>query len=245
VTLRRHPLCALALLCALAAAAAAAPGRARAAGPSIGFAAETCDLGSVVQGEQPACDFSFVNRGSGDLHVLQVEPSCGCTTALVSAPVLRAGEGGSIHAVFDSGDFAGEVVKEIDVRSDDPARPLVTLRIRAQVEPEIDFEPRVVTFPDVQAGTAPSQVVMVTNRRAEPVRVLSLEARPPSCSCVLRGWTGPAEPLVLEPWDRVPLEVRFTSPRTLPMPLAGECSLEIAGPRKRNFVLKILALPAR
>lgn len=240
----RNPERALAVLALMAwTIIAAIPGRSLASSPAITFASETCDLGSVVQGEKPDCVFSFANGGSADLNILQVEPSCGCTTALLSAPLLRAGEHGGIRVVFDSDDFAGEVVKEVAVYSDDPARRSITLRVKALVEPEIDFEPRVVTFDDVRTGAVLKQVVMLTNRRAEPARVLRLEAEPSSYRCLTPAWPDKSQPLVLESWDRVAIEVLFTPPLTLAMAIAGECTLEIEGPRKRFFKLKLLALP--
>lgn len=223
---------------------AAVPCRSLASTPAIAFESETCDLGSVVQGEQPDCLFTFVNTGSGDLRVLQVEPTCGCTTALLFAPLLGSGERGGIRAVFDTANFTGEVVKEILVLSDDPARQSVTLRVKALVQPEIDFEPRNVAFDEVRAGSVAKQVVMLTNRRAEPVRVLRLDAEPSAYRCLMPAWTDRSLPLVLESWDRVAIEVLFTAPESLAMPIAGECSLEIDGPRKRLFHLKLLALPA-
>ena len=223
---------------------AANPVRASASPPAIAFESETCDLGSLVQGEQPDCLFSFANGGSDDLRILSVEPTCGCTTALLAAPLVRAGERGGIRVVFDSDNFTGEVLKEVEVRSNDPARPSVTLRVRALVEPEIDFEPRTVAFDDVRAGAALKQVVMLTNRRAQPVRVLQLEAAPSSYRCSMPAWTDRSLPLALESWDRVAIEVYFDAPGTLAMVIAGECALEIEGPRKRHFRLKLLALPA-
>jgi len=233
-------------VCALVALASIAvlPGRSAASPPAIAFESETCDLGSVIQGEQPDCVFRFGNGGSDDLRILQVEPTCGCTTALLSAPVLRPGERGGIRVVFDSDNFTGEVVKEVEVRSNDPVRPSVTLRVVALVEPEIDFEPRIVAFDDVRAGSTLKQVVMLTNRRAEPVRVLRLDAEPSSYRCLMPAWADRTRPLVLESWDRVAIEVLFAAPLPLAMPVPGECSLEVEGPRKRTFRLKLLALPA-
>jgi hypothetical protein len=228
----------------VAALAAAPPGAASGSPPAIAFESETCDLGSLAQGEQPACLFGFTNAGDGELRIHQVEPTCGCTTALLSAPLVRAGDRGAIRVVFDSASFAGEVVKEVEVRTNDPARPSLTLRIKALVEPEVDFEPRAVTFTDVPSGAAARQAVMLTNRRAEPVRILRLEARPSSCRCLLPAWTDPSRPLAVESWDRVVVEVSFTSPQALTMPVAGECAFEIEGPRRRDFRLKILALPS-
>ena len=234
-----------ALAAALAAALlAGAPPPAAATPPVLRFESETCELGSVVQGEQPACEFVFANAGTEELRILAVEPTCGCTTAHPGPPLLRAGERGRLGVVFDSESFAGEVAKEVLVRSNDPARPVVALRVLARVEPEVEFEPAVVTFDAVQPGTRLTQVVAVTNRRAEPVRVLRLDAQPASLACVLPAWGDRTRPLVLESWDRVALEVRVDLPGRLVMPLAGECELEIEGPRKRRFRLKVLAYPS-
>ncbi len=241
---RRPPRASLAALALAAALLGPAPAPGAPAPPAIAFDSEVCDLGSIVQGEQPECLFHFTNAGGADLHILEVEPTCGCTTALPGSPLLRAGERERIRVVFDSGDFAGEVLKEVEVRSNDPARPALRLQLRARVEPEIEFEPAVVTFDAVRLGPATRQLVALTNRRAEPVRVLRLEAQPSSFGCVLPSWTEPGAPFALESWDRTTLEVRFSPPQTLAMPIAGECLLEIEGPRKRSFRLKLLALPA-
>lgn len=223
--------------------AALAPGRAAAA-PALVFERETCDLGSIVQGEQPACDFLFSNAGTDALRLVEVEPSCGCTTVLLSAPLAPPGANGAIRVVFDSGNYAGDVVKDIEVRSNDPARPVVILRVQALVEPEIDFEPSQATFDNVRPGAQLRQQVMLTNRSAAPVRLLRLQSQPSSCRCLLPAWTDPTRPLVLESWDRLVIEVLFASPGSLAMPIAGECAFEIEGPRKRHFSLKVLALPA-
>lgn len=234
----------LALALALAAALSAAPAAAAgAAAPALVFESETCDLGSVVQGERPECVFPFANAGDRELRILEVLPSCGCTTALPGPTLLRAGERGVLRAVFDSGDFAGEVVKEIEVRSSDPARPTLTLRIRSLVEPEIQFEPPVVTFDAPPPGAPQRQLVVLTNRRAEPVRVLRLDAAPSSYRCVAPAWEDRSRPLQLESWDRLVIEVHVTPPASFVLPLAGECLLEIEGPRKRHFRLKLLSLP--
>ena len=223
-------------------AALGAPGSAQTA--SLRFENETCDLGSVVQGERPECVFPFENAGDGELRILEVLPSCGCTTAFPEPSLLRPRERGTLRVVFDSENFAGEIVKEIEVRSTDPTRPSLTLRLRSLVEPEIVFEPATVTFDAARAGTPARQLVTLTNRRAEPVRVLRLAAEPSSYRCVAPAWEDPSRPLQLESWDRAVIEVSVTPPQPLVMPLAGECALEIEGPRRRHFRLKLLSLPA-
>ena len=220
------------------------PWSSSAAAPGIVFESEACDLGSVVQGEQADCTFSFFNAGGDDLRILQVEPTCGCTTALLSAPLLRGGARGALRVVFDSDQYVGDIIKEIEVRSNDPSRPKVVLRVKAQIEPEIDFEPRNVSFDDARAGSTQVQTVMLTNRRAEAVRLLRMASQPEAYDCRISAWVDRSQPLAIESWDRVPIGVRFTAPATLAMPVAGECQLEIEGPRKHRFTLKLLALPA-
>lgn len=242
---RRPPRPSVAAALALSAVLTGGVSVAQAAAPAAVFLSDLCDLGSVVQGERPECVFSFTNAGGEDLRILGVEPSCGCTSALPGPALLRSGERGVIRVLFDSESFAGEVVKEIDVRSNDPARPVRTLRLRALVEPEVEFEPRTVSF--VAAGDASDarQTVVLTNRRSEPVRIVALRAEPSSFRCVMPAWAETSRPLVLESWDRTVLEAIFTPWQPLVMPVAGECVLEIDGPRKRYFRLKLLALPAR
>lgn len=231
---------------ALAAALLFAPGPERAcAGVGlIEFDAESCELGSLTQGEQPGCVFAFRNAGGGDLQIIAVEPTCGCTTARLAVTSYRPGERGRIEAAFDSTHFAGEVEKEIVVRSSDPGRPAVTLRVKARVEPEIDFEPRQVVFDGVRPGVTVSQEVVLTNRRAEAVALSAVRAEPSAFSCVVPAWRDPASALAVESWDRLVVLASVAPPGTLSMPLAGECTFAIAGPRLGRFTLKLLALPA-
>lgn len=211
--------------------------------PAIRFDQAGCDFGSVLQGEQPSCLLTFSNDGGADLRIFDVEPTCGCTSALVTAPVVSPGGQGSVRIVFDSSNFAGEVVKEITVHSSDPARPAAVVTVRALVETEVEFEPRQVTFDDVAPGAQRVERVALTNRRAEPVEIRSLEASPHTFQCRVPAWTDTAQPLVVEPWDRLQIDVAMTAPPTVAMPIAGECVFTIHGPRKTRFTLKILALP--
>jgi hypothetical protein len=239
----RRAVAVLALGALLAGPAGAAPEAAPPAAPAIRFDQAGCDFGTVVQGEQPSCVLAFSNDGGAELRVLDVEPTCGCTSALVTAPVVPPGKRGSVSIAFDSSNFAGDVVKEITVRSSDPARPAVVLTIRALVEPEIDFEPRQVSFDEVRPGDRRVEQVVLTNRSSGPVEIRSLEASPQTFACRVPAWADPARPLVVEPWDRLQIEVAMSAPPTVAMPIAGECAFTIHGPRKTRFTLKILALP--
>lgn len=223
------------------------PGAALPAGAAgrIVFESERCDLGALVQGERPLCEFALSNAGDGELEILEVEPACGCTTALPPPSRLPPGGRSALALSFDSSAFAGDVEKTVAVRSSDPGRPEVTLTIAAHVEAEIEFEPRQVTFARAAPGIPARETVVFVNRRAEPVAVRAVAARPGSFACRLPAWEEPTRPYPVEPWDRVVLEVEVTPPPDFAMPLVGECALEISGPRRERFTLLLIARPSR
>lgn len=217
---------------------------ATAAPASIRLEPTVCDCGTLLQGEQATCLFTITNSGGEDLQIFAIEPACGCTTALLTAPLVPPGMQGGIRVVFDSSNAAGEVRKEITVNSSATAQSAIILAIRARVETEVDFEPPQVTFDGVRPGTTQRETVVLINNRSEPIEIRTLDVRPSSFHCRLPAWSDPARPLIVESRDRVTIDVGLTPPTTLTMPLAGECLLTIQGPRKRLFNLKLLGLPA-
>jgi len=112
--------------------------------PKIVFKENTKNFGKVKQGEELTYEFVFMNDGDGVLTVKNVETSCGCTAALVSAKKIDPGKTGKIKIVFNSRGYQGEVTKYIFVDSDDPQTPRLELKIEAAVDippqPRIDLD---------------------------------------------------------------------------------------------------------
>jgi hypothetical protein len=212
---------------------------------ALTFERPLCDLGRLVQGESRSCEFSFANPGPEEVVIHDVEPSCGCTTALLTAALVPPGARGAILATFDSSAFVGEVTKEITVRSSDPANPSVTLSLRARVEPEIAFEPRQVTFDDARPGVVQEQTVVLTNLLDTPVELRAMESAPSSFDCRVPLWQDPTHALVIESRDRISVAIRLAPPPTFSLPVGGECALTISGARLAVFRVKLLALPGR
>jgi hypothetical protein len=125
-----------ALILALAAAAAK--------GPKIAFKEESWFFGRTKQGSDLSHDFTFKNEGDADLHVKNVETSCGCTAALLSDKTVGPGRSGKLKVTFATRGYAGEVTKYIYVESDDPVQPRVQLKISADIDvppqPRIDLD---------------------------------------------------------------------------------------------------------
>lgn len=113
--------------------------------PKIKFDRDTWDFGKVKQGANLTYEFTFKNDGGSKLNIKNVETSCGCTAALVSANTIDPGQTGKIKVSFNITGYSGLASKFIYVDSDDPDQPRVQLKITANVEvapgPRIDLNP--------------------------------------------------------------------------------------------------------
>jgi len=102
--------------------------------PIIIFEATDYSFGEVVEGEKVTHVYKFHNAGDGMvLTIKKVQPTCGCTAALLTSDVIAPGGKGEIKVTFNSRGFHGSVHKTIRVKSDDPKNPLIELRLTGKV----------------------------------------------------------------------------------------------------------------
>jgi hypothetical protein len=94
------------------------------------------DFGTVPNTKPVSHTFEVRNVGRGELEILGVSTSCGCTTAEVSERRLRSGESAELTVTYDpqAHDGAtGEFMRIVYVRSDDPETPEANLTVRVTV----------------------------------------------------------------------------------------------------------------
>jgi hypothetical protein len=91
------------------------------------------DFGSAKEGDVLTHSFQLINEGNGNLNILDVKTSCGCTAALPSSKVLKPKETGSIAVEFNTANRSGKVVRTITVTTDDPESPSKILTITADI----------------------------------------------------------------------------------------------------------------
>lgn len=101
--------------------------------PKISFRENVHDFGIVKEGMKVGYTFDFENKGTGILEIKNVNPSCGCTAAMVSSNVLQPGEKGTIKIEFDTANKNGKTSKTVSVISNDPEEPAKTLIFTADV----------------------------------------------------------------------------------------------------------------
>ncbi len=84
-------------------------------GPIIHFDTSEYCLGSITQGVVAKQKFSFTNKGTEDLEIINVVPDCSCTSPEWSDKPIKPGEKRYIIATYDSKEDVGKFIKTITV----------------------------------------------------------------------------------------------------------------------------------
>ena len=101
--------------------------------PAIRFQQDVFTFLPILEGESVEVTFEFSNEGEEPLVIHDAVTSCGCTTADYPSHSLKPGEIGKIKTTFHSKGHGGDNDISLLVKSNDPALPVKTLRIRGKV----------------------------------------------------------------------------------------------------------------
>ncbi|MDE3056413.1 MAG: DUF1573 domain-containing protein [Bacteroidota bacterium] len=84
--------------------------------------------GLIRAGTLKITRIALKNAGTDTLKILHVQTSCGCTTVKPSKPVLLPGESDTLVVQFNSTGYQGDVKKYVDIETNDPSSPFVTVK---------------------------------------------------------------------------------------------------------------------
>lgn len=133
-------------------------------------------------------DFNFSNETDEPVKIAKYDAACSCMSLKVKGGKLlyAPGETGVIRAIFDMGNFSGEVDKVLQVwLDDDPeATPSVTLTVRVNIPVLVQVEPKTVRW-ELGAPAEP-QTVKITMNYEQPIKVLSAEVNSEAFTATLK-----------------------------------------------------------
>jgi hypothetical protein len=109
---------------------------------------------------------------------------------LLSAKKIPAGSGGQIEVSVKTDNLFGPIEKLVNVRTNDPRHSVVTLSIRAVVDPEVRLSAQNIDFGNTPAGKDISQEVILTIATRKPVKILSAESNDSAVSVKLEPLPG-------------------------------------------------------
>lgn len=104
--------------------------------PRLAVEPAAFDFGRVLPQRTVQKEFSIRNFGGSDLVIENVSTTCGCTAALMDSKVVKPGRTTPLRVTVETRTYSGRVARSVMIRSNDPARPLLEVRVEATVVPE-------------------------------------------------------------------------------------------------------------
>lgn len=99
------------------------------------------DFGDMKQQQQETTFVTVTNEGAALLRILDVKADCGCTVPTLAKDSLAPGESTQIEIQFNSKKFHGNVIKVVNIESNDPINGQVDVMIHANVHTPLVMDP--------------------------------------------------------------------------------------------------------
>jgi hypothetical protein len=127
------------------------------------------DFGLVPRGAKVKHDFLLVNRMAEPITILNLRPSCGCTSGRASASIVGPGETAVIEAQMDTRNFVGlkSTVLYVAVMTAGGRQAEAGLGVSAQILSDIVLNPGSIDFGTVLRGRPATQVLTIDRINGE------------------------------------------------------------------------------
>lgn len=177
------------------------------AAPQLVMERISYDFGVIRQGDKIEQVFRFHNKGDQVLQLSNLRSSCGCTAALLTAQRIAPGEIGELRLNFDSSGFSGTVNKIVQMDTNDPLHPRVTVNIHGNIKVDLRVSPERIRLQNqaVDGGGSVTTTVMLTNASEKIIRLQPPQSSNPAIGVELSQSR-------LDPGGQARLEVKVRVP---------------------------------
>ena len=138
---------------------------------------DTYNWGKVRPGQNPLKATILVrNIGNEELHITQVRPGCGCTTAPLDKDKLKPGDTARIKVELNIGATNGNLTKSITITSNDSKDRDRIYYLKAEVIRDVQFTPsQYFTFTELRVGESAESKITIRNSSKEPIILSDFE----------------------------------------------------------------------
>jgi hypothetical protein len=121
------------------------------------------DFGMVPRGVKVKHDFLMVNRLAEPIRIVNLRPSCGCTSGRASASSLAPGQSALIEAEMDTRNFVGpkSTVLYVSLITGGGREAEVRLGVSCHILSDIVLNPGSIDFGTVVRGQTPAKVLTI------------------------------------------------------------------------------------
>ena len=102
--------------------------------PKINFPEPEFDLGVIDEGIEIKHTFKIENLGQKRLVIKSAYSTCGCTVPHIKMKEVPPGQSSDLEVVMNTSMKQGDIIKPIEIRSNDPVNPVSTIYIKAHVK---------------------------------------------------------------------------------------------------------------
>lgn len=146
--------------------------------------------------------FRFVNTGANTVRVVDVKPSCGCTTTALEKTLYAPGEAGLIPVKFEVEALVGRAVRTIAVTTDESEENGYTLSLDVTVTEWFSLSPRLLFWRPNEEPAPKEFIVRLAN---DQVRLTGVEVSAESFRAAVKETDDPRRvAITVTPLTRTP-----------------------------------------
>ena len=135
------------------------------------------DFGNIMQGDKVKFTFRIRNAGDAPLEIT-ARPSCGCVVPQYDR-TIAPGQEGKLDAELNSAGFRGAQIKTIQVTSNDPDQPSLSLRLTAFIKTAVEVHPSERLQINLKSGEPTVQEVEIASNTDQPLEVQEVSTSAP------------------------------------------------------------------
>jgi hypothetical protein len=132
--------------------------------------------------------YRFTNEGTSPVTIVDVRPSCGCTTSTLAKKTYAPGESGEIDAKMNFAGHTGHQEKWIYVTTNVAGKEPMLLTLAVDIPPDVTIEPEVVMW---RIGDPVSpKTIRVVVPDGFPTKIVAVRTDNPAIQVQLRAQAG-------------------------------------------------------
>ena len=127
------------------------------------FAQNRHDFGMVPRGVKVKHNFTMVNRLSEPITILNLRPSCGCTSGRTNTPLVAPGQTAVIEAEMDTRNFVGlkATILYVALMTASGQEGEARLEVTSHILSDIVMNPGAIDFGTVARGQVATQLLTI------------------------------------------------------------------------------------
>ncbi len=129
--------------------------------PRMVFARTTAKVGKVGVGRAVTVRFVFTNKGKGNLAIKDARSSCACFHPKATSKLLAPGKSAAIEVIVKPDGVSARVDKTVMIDTNDPARPVTVLKIKAELARVVILTPPTINFGSIPVGKSIEKTVKI------------------------------------------------------------------------------------